>query len=102
MTDAGRESLVRWQSAVWAFRPRSCSGVYDAHPADRRVLVRYEDLVADPARELARICTYLAIDASADRLAEVAAEHAYDAVPRPRRATARRSARPRPAAGATT
>ncbi|HZM32517.1 MAG TPA: sulfotransferase [Acidimicrobiales bacterium] len=82
VTDPGRESLVRWQSAVWAFRTEVVQQVFAGHPADRRVLVRYEDLVADPARELARICTYLAIDATADRLADVAAEHAYDAVPR--------------------
>ena len=82
VTDAGRESLVRWQSAVWSFRTEVVQQVFARHPADRRVLVRYEDLVADPARELARISTYLAIDASADRLADVSADHAYAAVPR--------------------
>ena len=82
MTDAGREALVRWQSAVWAFRTAVVQRVYDEHPPDRRVLVRYEDLVADPARELARICAYLRIDASADVLGDVAARHAYTAVPR--------------------
>jgi hypothetical protein len=82
VTDAGRKSLVRWQSAVWSFRTDVVQQVFARHPADRRVLVRYEDLVADPARELARICTYLDIDATADRLADVAAEHAYAAVPR--------------------
>jgi hypothetical protein len=85
VTDTGRESLVRWQSAVWSFRTEVVQQVFARHPADRRVLVRYEDLVADPARELARICTYLAIDATADRLADVAAEHAYGAVPRSER-----------------
>jgi hypothetical protein len=82
VTDDGRESLVRWQSAVWAFRTDVVQRVFARHPPDRRVLVRYEDLVADPARELARICAYLAVDASADRLADVAAEFAYAAVPR--------------------
>ena len=46
------------------------------------MLVRYEDLVADPARELARICAHLPLDASADVLADVAARHAYTSVPR--------------------
>ncbi len=82
VTDAGREALVRWQSAVWAFRTAVVHRVYDEHPADRRVLVRYEDLVADPARELARICAYLPVDASADVLADAGARHAYTAVPR--------------------
>ncbi len=82
VTGAGREALVRWQSAVWAFRTAVVQRVYDEHPADRRVLVRYEDLVADPARELARICAHLPLDASADVLADVAARHAYTSVPR--------------------
>jgi hypothetical protein len=82
VTDAGREALVRWHSAVWAFRTAVVQRVYDEHPTDRRVLVRYEDLVADPARELARISAYLPLDASADVLADVAARHAYAAVRR--------------------
>jgi hypothetical protein len=81
VTDAGREALVRWQSAVWAFRTELVQRVYNGHPADRRVLVRYEDLVADPVRELTRIGAYLPLDASADALADVAARHAYAAVP---------------------
>ncbi len=81
VTDAGRDALVRWQSAVWAFRTGVVQRVYDAHPPDRRVLVRYEDLVTDPAHELARICAYLPIEASADALAAVASHHAYAAVP---------------------
>jgi hypothetical protein len=81
VTGEGRESLVRWQSAVWAFRTEVVRRAFDAHPPDRRVLVRYEDLVADPQRELARICAYLPIAASSDTLAAVAAEHAYAAVP---------------------
>jgi Sulfotransferase family len=82
VTDAGRKALVRWQSAVWAFRTAVVQRVYDEHPADRRVLVRYGDLVADPARELARICAYLPVDASAHALGAVATDHAYAAVPR--------------------
>jgi hypothetical protein len=82
VTDAGREALVRWQSAVWAFRTAVVQRVYAEHPADRRVLVRYEDLVADPARELARICAHLPLHTSADALGGVAARHTYAAVPR--------------------
>ena len=80
VTDGGREALVRWQSAVWAFRTEVVHRAFERHPADRRVLVRYEDLVADPGRELARICAYLPLDATADTLAAVADEHAYAAV----------------------
>jgi hypothetical protein len=81
VTAEGRVALVRWQSAVWAFRTRVVLDAFEAHPADRRVLVRYEDLVADPARELARICPALGLDVTAETLADVAGAHAYAAVP---------------------
>jgi hypothetical protein len=73
--------MVRWQSEVWAYRTRTVRAVYAAHPPGRRVLVRYEDLVADPAGELARVCAVLPLADCGDRLAGVAAEHAFAAVP---------------------
>jgi hypothetical protein len=80
-TEAGRLALVRWQAAVWAFRTDVVRQAYDEHPPDRRVLVRYEDLVADPAGQLARVVAALALDVPARRVAEVAAEHDYERVP---------------------
>lgn len=81
VADRGRAAMVRWQSEVWAYRTRVVHAVYDAHPPDRRVLVRYEDLVADPAAELARVCDVLPLRDCGERLAAVAAEHAFAAVP---------------------
>ncbi|MFO7281030.1 MAG: sulfotransferase [Thermoanaerobacterales bacterium] len=81
VTDEGREALVRWQASVWAYRTEVVQRAYERHPADRRVLVRYEDLVRDTAGELARVCACLGLDAAPERLAEVAAAHAYEAVP---------------------
>jgi Sulfotransferase family len=81
VTEHGRDALVRWQSAVWAFRTEVVRRAYDAHPPDRRVMIRYEDLVADPCAELTRLCAALPLDAPTDRLAAVAYEHAYEAVP---------------------
>lgn len=81
VTEAGREALVRWQSAVWAYRTDVVRRVYEAQPPDRRVLVRYEDLVADTPRQLARICECLPVEASPATLAAVAERHAFTAVP---------------------
>jgi hypothetical protein len=81
VTEGGRAALVRWQSAVWAFRTEVVRRAYDAHPVDRRMMVRYEDLVADPAGELVRLCAQLPVRASADACASVAARHAFEAVP---------------------
>jgi hypothetical protein len=44
------------------------------------VLLRYEDLLADPPVHLGRVCDTLGIPASEGRLAEIAEEHAYHAV----------------------
>ncbi len=81
VTATGRESLVRWQSAVWRYRTEVVQRAFHRHPPDQRVLVRYEDLVDDPGHELARICAYLQLDASAATLAAVADEHAFASVP---------------------
>jgi hypothetical protein len=81
VTEAGRLALVRWQSAVWTYRTAVVQRVYAQHPSSRRVLVRYEDLVADPAQELARVCRGVGLDAGPARLAAVAGAHAFEAVP---------------------
>jgi hypothetical protein len=81
VTESGRAALVRWQSAVWAFRTEVVQRAFDAHPPERRVLIRYEDLMADACRELARLCAALDLDVSPARLAAVADEHAFEAVP---------------------
>jgi Sulfotransferase family len=80
VTDRGREALVRWQSAVWAFRTEVVQRAYERHPPDRRVLVHYEDLVADPCRQLQRICEVLPFQVPAGALDAVAHEHAFEAV----------------------
>jgi hypothetical protein len=77
----GRLSFVRWQSSVWTYRTLTVERAFKRHPASRRVLVRYENLLADPARELVRICSTLGIDASRDRLEEIVTSHAYGRVP---------------------
>jgi hypothetical protein len=81
VTDAGRMALVRWQAAVWAFRTELVRAAYDAHPPDRRVLVRYEDLVARPAEQLARVAEAVGLVAARPAVDAVAARHDYGRVP---------------------
>ena len=54
-----------WESAayLWVVHPLSIA-VYLTLPKDRRLLVRYEDLVDDPERELRRIGSWLGTDLS--------------------------------------
>lgn len=77
----GREALIRWQASVWTYRTGVVLRAYRAHDPERRVLVRYEDLLRDPARELTRICTRFGIEVAPARLREIAQAHDYDSVP---------------------
>jgi hypothetical protein len=77
----GREAFVRWQSAVWAYRMDVVQRAYEEHRDDRKVLVRYEHLRADPGRELCRVCRSLGAKADGERLDEIAARHSYESLP---------------------
>jgi hypothetical protein len=77
----GREAFIRWQASVWAHRTRAVADAFARHDPSRRVLVRYEDLLADPARELGRICEAIGKAPDYERLAAIAAEHHFDEVP---------------------
>jgi sulfotransferase family protein len=77
----GREALIRWQASVWEYRTGVVLRAYEAHAPERRILVRYEDLRRDPARELARICARFGIEVAPTRLREIAVTHDYDRVP---------------------
>jgi Sulfotransferase family len=77
----GREALIRWQASVWSYRTGVVQRAYQAHDPERRILVRYEDMLNDPARELGRICGRFGIEAAPPRLREIAVAHDYERVP---------------------
>lgn len=78
----GRETFIRWQAGVWAYRTNAVSRAYEAHDPERRVLVRYEDLLADPVAELRRICPVAGVTNGVDELARIAAAHDFEVVPK--------------------
>jgi sulfotransferase family protein len=77
----GREALVRWQSSVWTYRTEVVQRAYEAHEPSRRAIVRYEDLLDRPARELGRVCGSLGIGVDPQRLERIGRQHAYESVP---------------------
>jgi hypothetical protein len=77
----GREALIRWQSSVWEYRTGIVLRAYQASAPERRVLVRYEDLLREPQRQLGRICSRFGIEVAPARLREIAGAHDYDQVP---------------------
>ena len=76
-----RMAFIRWQSSVWAYRTDVVRRVYEAHPQDRRLLLRYEQVREDPAAALGRICERFGIEADAERLSETAEHRAFVRAP---------------------
>ena len=96
VANEGREALIRWQASVWAYRTGVVLRAYQGHDRERRILVRYEDLLRDPIRELGRICARFGIEVPPARLREIAVTHDYDHVPSEEKGTSKeiRSADP--------
>jgi hypothetical protein len=81
LSDTGRLALIRWQASVWLHRTEVVQETFARQPPDRRVLIRYEELRADPVPQLARICELLGVAVGAERLAEIAGATSYSSVP---------------------
>jgi hypothetical protein len=77
----GREAFIRWQASVWAHRTREVAHAFGRHDPARRVLVRYEDLLGEPALHLSRICEAIGKAPDHERLAAIADKHDIAAVP---------------------
>ena len=76
----GRLPLVEWLSSVWSYRTRVVADAFERIAPERRVRIRYEDLLADPARELGRACAALGVPTDSQRIAEVAAARSISRV----------------------
>jgi hypothetical protein len=82
LAEDGREAFVRWQASVWAYRTHLVHAAFRAHDPARRVLVRYEDLLAHTASELRRICDAVGIAPDDAALQAIADKHDFNRVPR--------------------
>jgi hypothetical protein len=76
----GRLDMVKWLSTVWTYRIAVVQAAYERRVGSTRVMLRYEDLLADPAAQLGRVCDALGIVVPDSRLTAIADELAYDAV----------------------
>lgn len=75
----GRIPLIRWLSAVWAYRSRAVRRAFETRSPGSRVLVRYEELREATAETLERICAGLGLDRVG--LGDVAAHHRFEQLP---------------------
>jgi hypothetical protein len=78
----GRVALVRWLARVWAFRTAAVREAFERHDPDRRILVRYEDLLVDPSGQLRRICEVAGLAPDDPRAPDAIADrNRFDALP---------------------
>jgi LPS sulfotransferase NodH len=82
LDDTGRPALIRWQSSVWLHRTEVVQETYARTEPKRRVLIRYEEMRADPVAALERICSMLGIEVRREQLDEIAGTHSYSSVPK--------------------
>ena len=94
--DDGRLAFVRWQSSVWRYRTAAVRAAFERHPAANRVLVRYERLLDDPARELRHICTRFGLRTGGDQMPSIGNANSFERLPPASRGNGRkaRSAQP--------
>jgi hypothetical protein len=79
VAEEGRIPLIRWLATVWAYRSRAVKKAFDARDPESRILIRYEDLRADPAPRLQRICELTDVDPA--RVREVVERHTFEKLP---------------------
>ena len=94
--DGGRAALIRWQASVWLHRTEVVQETYARTDPGRRVLIRYEEMRADPPAALARICAMLGIEATDGQLEEIANAHEFSRVPESHRGNGREIRRAQP------
>lgn len=94
VSEGGRIPLIRWLSAVWAYRSRAVRSAFEALPAENRLMLRYEDLLDETERSLEEVCDLVGLDGG--RAPEVAARHRFERLPAKKRGPRRRQRSARP------
>jgi Sulfotransferase family len=101
LDDTGRSALIRWQASVWLHRTEVVQETYARTDPDRRVLIRYEEMRADPGAALRKICATLGIEASGKSLDGIAAANEFSRVPESHKGAGREIRRAEPGGWAT-
>lgn len=75
----GRIPLIRWLSAVWAYRSRAVRRAFESRDPEDRILVRYECLRSATAETVEQICAMLGLDRQ--RVPDAIAAHRFERLP---------------------
>jgi hypothetical protein len=91
-----RLEFVRENARKWTARMNACRLAYDEHDPELRVMVRYEDLLADTATSLGDLERWFGLSPPPKRIESVVAKHAFEKTPESTRGPRkfRRAARP--------
>ena len=81
VTEENRVPFIRWQAAVWKYRTEALDAAYAAHDPQRRTLIRYEELLAEPEKVLAGLLADLELDGDPALVAQIVAAEAHASVP---------------------
>jgi hypothetical protein len=101
LDDTGRSALIRWQASVWLHRTEVVQETYARTDPERRVLIRYEEMRADPGAALRKICATLGIEATGESLDGIAAANEFSRVPESHKGAGREIRRAEPGGWAT-
>ena len=90
-----RIEFCRQASYKWLWRTQIVEAAFDSHPGPK-MLVKYEDLRADPRSHYRAIVDWIGLDVSDDELDAVLQEHSFEAIPESERGEQKfyRSAKP--------
>jgi hypothetical protein len=91
-----RDSFMRRALGEWVKGIDATRRAYDAMPAAARRMIRYEDLIADPAGTLTATFEWLGVPRSDERIADIVAGHAFAAAAERERGPGRRRRAARP------
>jgi hypothetical protein len=80
VSEEGRIPLIKWLSAVWAYRSRAVKEAYDSRAPADRIQIRYEDLRDETEAWVTRVCETIGIDTA--RVPEVVEGHRFEKLPR--------------------
>jgi hypothetical protein len=78
--EVARSTFLRDSAYKWLWRTEVVADAYGRHPGPKHLL-RYEDLLADPAGELKGILRLLGLPDPAGRTDAIAAKYAFDRLP---------------------
>lgn len=76
-----RTEFLTRAANTWVFHTAATRRAFDQLPPERRLLVRYEHLLADTAGSLLEIYRWLGIDVAPGRLRSVIAKHDFSNIP---------------------